>query len=117
MGDPHGPLRRVGLPLTNRHSPGGSWHGGSVPEAALSRSSSVRIQNGLQSARASSKAERYEGPNSLGGCASSHGNCRRQSVVFAVDLIEGAALGLEAEHPEPDDTKDIPRGEIAQRRA
>jgi hypothetical protein len=31
MGDPQGPLRRVGLPLTNGHSPGGSWHGGSVP--------------------------------------------------------------------------------------
>jgi hypothetical protein len=31
MGDPQGPLRRVGLPLTNGHGPGGSWHGGSVP--------------------------------------------------------------------------------------
>jgi hypothetical protein len=30
---PQGPLRRVGLPLTNGHSPGGSWHGGSVPGA------------------------------------------------------------------------------------
>jgi hypothetical protein len=31
IGDPQGPLRRVGLALTNGHGLGGSWHGGSVP--------------------------------------------------------------------------------------
>ena len=41
MGDPQGPLRRIGLPLTNGHSPGGSWHGGSVPRTDLSRCSKL----------------------------------------------------------------------------
>src|SRR5258708_7179816 len=41
----------------------------------------------------------------------------RRRVVRAVDLLKGAALGLEPEHPEPDHAEDIPRGEVAQRRA
>src|SRR5260370_29293003 len=53
----------------------------------------------------------------LRGCASSRGNCRRRRVVRAVDLIEGAAPGLEPERPEPDHAEYIPRGEVAQRRA
>jgi hypothetical protein len=36
--------------------------------------------------------------------------------VCAVDLIEGGP-GLEPERPEPDHTEDLPRGEVAQRRA
>src|SRR5260221_14272295 len=35
----------------------------------------------------------------------------------AVDLIESAALGLEAERPEPDHADDVPHGEVAQCRA
>ena len=43
MGDPQGPLRRVGLPLTNGDSPGGSWHGGSVPITDLGGCSKPRV--------------------------------------------------------------------------
>jgi len=55
MGDPQGPLRRVGLPLTNRHSPGGSWHGGSVPLPDASTCSN-RPTTMLQSRRPRGKA-------------------------------------------------------------
>src|SRR5579871_3996487 len=52
----------------------------------------------------------------LGG-AGRRGDCRCGRIMLAVDLVESAALGLEAEHPEPDHAEEIPRGEVGQRRA
>src|SRR4029450_8508440 len=52
----------------------------------------------------------------LGGYAPGGATRRCRRVVPAVDLVEGAALGLEPERPEADHAEDVPRGEVAQRR-
>src|SRR5262245_15374139 len=48
---------------------------------------------------------------------SSPADSSRRWRVCAVNLIEGAALGLEPECPEPDHAEDIPRSKVGQRRA
>src|SRR5215472_14067021 len=41
-------------------------------------------------------------------CASGQGNCRPRRVVPAVDLLEGAALGLPSQDPEADHAQEVP---------
>src|SRR5260221_5357800 len=45
------------------------------------------------------------------------GSHRRPGLMPGVYLIEGAARGLEPEHPEANEAEDVPRGEIDEGRA
>src|SRR6516225_9168687 len=47
----------------------------------------------------------------------SHGSRRCRNRECLVDLVEGAAFGFVAEHPEADQSEGVPRGEIYEGRA
>src|SRR6516165_7505190 len=69
----------------------------------------------LRRSRTGGSGDVMPGLRSPGGglhCWCSHGDRRGRNRECLVDLVEGAAFGFVAEHPEANQPEDVPRGEI-----